>query len=112
MARASGVRIEIEAALVPCADGCGWREAVSDGEDYELVFAFDEGAGGDLPGVIEVSGFSGSVERLALTRIGRAVAPSEGRAERGGDGIPETGCVLITPEGVWIDADDLGWEHR
>jgi len=39
MAIASNVQIVIDVAALPCNAGCGWHEAVSDGEDYELLFA-------------------------------------------------------------------------
>jgi thiamine-monophosphate kinase len=45
MALASNVQIIIDVAALPCSAGCGWREAVSDGEDYELLFAVAAGTG-------------------------------------------------------------------
>jgi thiamine-monophosphate kinase len=39
LAEASGLQAVIDIAALPCTSGCGWREAVSDGEDYELLFA-------------------------------------------------------------------------
>lgn len=39
MARASGLQAVIQASALPCNQGCGWREAMADGEDYELLFA-------------------------------------------------------------------------
>lgn len=39
LAEASGLQAVIDAAAVPCTQGCGWREAMGDGEDYELLFA-------------------------------------------------------------------------
>jgi len=39
MARASGLQAVIDTAALPCNQGCGWREAMADGEDYELLFA-------------------------------------------------------------------------
>jgi thiamine-monophosphate kinase len=39
MARASGLQAVIDTAALPCNQGCGWREAMTDGEDYELLFA-------------------------------------------------------------------------
>lgn len=39
MAEASGLQAVIDVSALPCTPGCGWREAVADGEDYELLFA-------------------------------------------------------------------------
>jgi thiamine-monophosphate kinase len=38
LADASGLGFEIFPALVPCRDGCTLDQALSDGEDYELLF--------------------------------------------------------------------------
>jgi hypothetical protein len=35
----------IDVAALPCNAGCGWRQAVADGEDYELLFAVADGTG-------------------------------------------------------------------
>ena len=45
MAVASNVQIVIDVAALPCNAGCGWHEAVADGEDYELLFAVAGGTG-------------------------------------------------------------------
>jgi thiamine monophosphate kinase len=45
MAVASNVQIVIDVAALPCNAGCGWHEAVCDGEDYELLFAVAGGTG-------------------------------------------------------------------
>lgn len=39
LAEASAVQAVIDASALPCNAGCGWKEALSDGEDYELLFA-------------------------------------------------------------------------
>lgn len=39
LARASGVGFEVDEAAVPLNRGCGIAQAISDGEDYELLFA-------------------------------------------------------------------------
>ncbi|GJM18550.1 MAG: thiamine-monophosphate kinase [Phycisphaeraceae bacterium] len=84
VAKASAVRIELEADAVPRHPGvAGWREALGEGEDYELCFA----AAGDVPG--EVAG-------TAVTRVGRVIA-----------GV---GCVVLDQDDM-IDAGGLGWEH-
>lgn len=45
LAEASGLQAVIDAAALPCTPGCGWREAMGDGEDYELLFAVGGTAG-------------------------------------------------------------------
>lgn len=39
LAEASGLQAVIDVAALPCTANCGWREAVADGEDYELLCA-------------------------------------------------------------------------
>lgn len=39
LARASGVGFEIDRSAVPLSPGCTTEQAISDGEDYELLFA-------------------------------------------------------------------------
>lgn len=82
IAAASGVRLEIDAEAIPRAPGVkDWRQAASDGEDYELLFT------------------AGAAERSLpafCTRIGRVV--------------PGSGCVIVDG-GHEIDATGLGWEH-
>ncbi len=39
LAEASGLQAVVDASALPCNAGCGWRQAISDGEDYELLFA-------------------------------------------------------------------------
>lgn len=93
IARASGVSITVDADLLPLhADTPGWRNALSDGEDYELCFVsartLPEGA--RTPGGTEI------------TRIGAVVARPEG---------DHAWCSVRTPEGAIIDASAMGWEH-
>lgn len=40
LARASRCGFQIEKKAVPCHDGCSFRQAMDDGEDYELLMAF------------------------------------------------------------------------
>jgi thiamine-monophosphate kinase len=87
LAEASKARLEIDAGALPLHAGVGsWREAVSDGEDYELCFA----ASGAVPDRCPAAGVS-------VTRIGRVVAGS--------------GCVVVTGNGERIDASTMGWDH-
>jgi len=39
LAEASGLQAVIDVAALPCNPGCGWRHAMCDGEDYELLLA-------------------------------------------------------------------------
>lgn len=86
IARASGVVIEIEASLVPLHAGVrGWRQGISEGEDYELVLM--AAAPPQIPGL--------------LGPIGRARACVAG----------ETPGAFIVEEGTAHSARDLGWDH-
>lgn len=91
VAEASGVRIEIDALLVPLNDGCAdvlW--AAAEGEDYELLFTTAPGA---LARVRPPAGLA------PMIRIGRVVAGS--------------GCVMTIqgdPRSP-LDASGLGWDH-
>ncbi len=85
IARASGVRIEIDANQVPLASGvASWESGARDGEDYELLFT--TGAPDSY-----------ALKKLGCTRIGEV---------RAGDG-----CVLRAPDGTTHDADHMGWDH-
>lgn len=87
VAKASGVRIEIDAAAVPLAPRVtDWRCAFDDGEDYELCFC----AGAEPPRVV-------SARQTRITRIG---VVTEGE-----------GCVVRTPEGGVLDVSERGWDH-
>ncbi|MHC4107298.1 MAG: thiamine-phosphate kinase, partial [Planctomycetota bacterium] len=88
IAARSRVRIEIDAGSVPCRPGCGWKGAMSDGEDYELCFAA-EGAVPDHIG------------ELPITAVGRVVSGAEGP-------VPH---VLVHDGGQAISGDELGWQH-
>lgn len=87
VARASGVRIRLEADRIPLrfAD-LDPIEAAGEGEDYELLFT----APGDVPEWIAETG-------EPITRIGTV--------EEG------AGCLLVDRSGAETDATDLGWEH-
>ncbi|MDX2115054.1 MAG: thiamine-phosphate kinase [Planctomycetota bacterium] len=88
VAAASGVRIEIDAGLLPLrVAGTEARRAVADGEDYELLLCVEAGAG-----LAQRCAETG----VALTRIGRV---REG-----------AGCVLISENGT-VDLMNAGWDH-
>ncbi|TVQ32181.1 MAG: thiamine-monophosphate kinase [Phycisphaeraceae bacterium] len=89
IAKASGVRIEIDAAALPLHDEAhgDWRAAISAGEDYELCFT----VAGEPPADTAPNGTS-------MTTIGRVL---EGE-----------GCFVRTDDGETIDVADLGWDHN
>lgn len=87
IAAASGVRLELEDGSVPRWADAG-PTALSDGEDYELLFTV--AAGADVPPACPET-------RTLFTRIGRVT-----------DGA---GCSLAMADGRVIDAAELGWDH-
>jgi len=94
VARASGVRMRIDAAALPIAAAAGgdWRRALGDGEDYELAFTAPDDAAARAA-IERVAASRG----VALTRVGSVLAGE--------------GCAVRTPEGETLDAGELGWEH-
>ncbi|MEM8757601.1 MAG: thiamine-phosphate kinase [Planctomycetota bacterium] len=81
VARASGVRIELEADAVPLhQDAGGWRQAIGHGEDYELLLCSSK----------PIEGFVGPVGRVA-------------------PGPP--GAVVLDGAGAAHDAAVFGWDH-
>lgn len=99
LARASGVRLEIDLDAVPLHPALdAWRDrdaalrlAASGGEDYELLLAAEPGS---LSGIRRsfLSAFG-----IPLTRVG-VVAAGEGVGWRGAEGRP-------------VDAPSRGWDH-
>ena len=79
--------IEIDAAALPCTPGCSWRQAMGDGEDFELCFC----AASPPPA---------RFGDLVVSEVGRVVE------RRGGPRVR-----VVTPEGV-VDGSSLGYEHR
>ncbi len=89
IAQSSLVRIVIEAPAIPLhADAGGWRDAIDDGEDYELLFTADPGA--VLLARCPATG-------TLITRIGRV--------EEG------SGCIVRSPESGGLEVGELGWDH-
>jgi thiamine-monophosphate kinase len=89
IAEMSNVQIVLDATVIPCNRTSDWRDALHDGEDYELLFT----AAGTVP------------SRLAdvkVTRIGE-VCRRRPRDSR---------LVIVKHNGQTLTADDLGWEHR
>lgn len=72
LARASGVAFEFDETAIPRTRGCTVQQAISDGEDYELLFAV---AARDVKslGVRWLRKFP----KLLLTRVGRFIAHSK-----------------------------------
>ena len=66
LARASGVSFEIDKAALPLNRGCTITEAISDGEDYELLFAVSPNDSKSLR-----SRWRKKFPKVSLTRIGR-----------------------------------------
>jgi thiamine-monophosphate kinase len=68
LARASGLGYELEVTAVPRSQGCSLEQAISDGEDYELLFAI---APGDARAL--TAKWAKKFPTLRLTRIGRLI---------------------------------------
>ena len=66
LARASGVGFEVDETALPLNPGCTSKQAISDGEDYELLFAISPKDSRAL-----LSGWRKKFPKLPLTRIGR-----------------------------------------
>ena len=65
LAEASGCGFEIFEESVPCSRGCSVKQALSDGEDYELLFTIAARDVAALEGA-----WRKRFPRLPLTRIG------------------------------------------
>jgi thiamine-monophosphate kinase len=70
LARASGVGFEVDENAVPRHRGCSVTQAISDGEDYELLFAIAPEHGVSLR-----KSWRRRFPKLPLTRIGRLSSP-------------------------------------
>ncbi len=89
IAAASGVRLELQASLLPLhADAGDWQAAVAEGEDYELLFTAR--AGVKIPENCPDSG-------VAISRIGSVVSGA--------------GCTILDAAGIAVDVGQLGWDH-
>lgn len=66
LARASGVGFEVDEVALPRNKGCTPDQAISDGEDYELLFAISPRHGARL-----LKSWRKKFPRLPLTRIGK-----------------------------------------
>lgn len=72
LATASGCGFVIDQSLLPLHPGCSPKNAICDGEDYELLVASATQLPATCPG------------GLSLTRIGAIVSEGEGQAVEGG----------------------------
>ena len=99
IAEASGVSIQIDARLIPCRPGIEWRQAASEGEDYELCFT----ASGELPT---------NMFELEVTRIGEVFDRKEPeKSSRGEAGGGSRGVVFLDGASE-LPGDELGWQHE
>jgi thiamine-monophosphate kinase len=72
LARASGVDFEVDESAVPRRRGCSIEQAISDGEDYELLFAVARREADALE-----ARWKKKFPKLRLTRIGRFIRNSK-----------------------------------
>ncbi|MBL9032493.1 MAG: thiamine-phosphate kinase [Phycisphaerae bacterium] len=96
LARASGVRVRVEAGTLPSHEGVDWRRAMRDGEDYELLFVVGAGASERWRRTAEAAG-GRTPTGVPLTRIGRMEAGQ--------------GACVVEFDGRDEDASEWGWEH-
>ena len=93
---ASGVRLVIDAAKIPVSHGCrDWRQAVREGEDYELLMcvAPRDWRAGSVPF---------DAEPRLLGPIGVVRACRDGEAP---------GATIVDAYGREHDAGEMGWDH-
>ena len=90
LASAGNAIARIDADSLPASPGCDWRSAVSDGEDYELLFACRTLPPSELLGT-------------PVTVIGRLETPS---------GTFPAGSVVVGEGQETRRIDHMGWEHR
>ncbi|MEY2561796.1 MAG: thiamine-monophosphate kinase [Verrucomicrobiota bacterium] len=69
LAQASGVGFEVDEAALPVNAGCTTAQAISDGEDYELLFAISAKDSRTL-----LSRWQRKFPKVPLTRIGKLVS--------------------------------------
>ncbi len=109
IALASRVAIEIDASRVPRQAGItSWRDALSNGEDYELLFTVPPESAATLASAAAAApagsqSIPGPLAALgvAITQIGR-VLPCD-------TGTP--GCRVQTDTGEWLPGASLGFSH-
>ncbi len=91
IAMASGVRINLDATKLPISHRCdGWQQAVSEGEDYELLIALSPDHDID------------DCPMQLLGPIGRVIACESGQSP---------GASITDAYGTAHDASSMGWDH-
>lgn len=88
LAAASGARVELDAGALPLRPGSAWRDALGDGEDYELLFT----VAGEPPPAPACPATGTPVTRIGVVSRG-------------------SGCVARAPDGSVLDAAGLGFDH-
>jgi thiamine-monophosphate kinase len=88
VARMSNVQIVLDADRIPRNPGCDWRRAMSDGEDYELLFAVE-------PPFVSHIGTS------EMFQIGEVRTCPEATSPR----------VVVKIGDEFIAAEEFGWQH-
>lgn len=76
LAQSSGCGFRIDREAVPCTEGCDLDQALTDGEDFELLFT--------APADVVIDGWEKMFPNLKLTRIGELVSDGEGENLEGG----------------------------
>lgn len=74
LARASDCGFEIEETLLPLHEGCSPRDAICDGEDYELLLTFAPGDSAQLSALLAPHGALTGGDTPPLTVIGKMTA--------------------------------------
>ncbi|MFN9024922.1 MAG: thiamine-phosphate kinase, partial [Akkermansiaceae bacterium] len=77
LAKASSCGFQLDLSAMPLCEGCDVKQALEDGEDFELLFTFPEGQGLERE-------WQQKFPALKLTKIGRLVKPGEGDELKGG----------------------------
>lgn len=91
IAVASGVRIELDAAKLPISHRCGtWQQAVSEGEDYELLIALDP---------------KQSIDDCPMQLLGPIGQVHGCKQEQ------SPGALIVDAYGEMHDASSMGWDH-
>ncbi len=91
IAEECNIQVRLDAAALPLSSGCDWKQALGDGEDYELCFVTD--AGRDLLNGLDIG--------VPITVVGEVLE------RRGAEPL----VLVKTPAGVLEPAHEFGWEH-
>lgn len=88
---ASGVRLVMQETSLPMNPGCqDWRQAASDGEDYELLIVLPP----ELNGEAKRAGWRGPIGVVAKA-----------------DPSTKPGATIVDARGTHHDVSQLGWDH-